>query len=112
MERSVIRDGLTRDYAALHPGYQVATNLAPVMRRDRTALISLGIPKLVRFAKIRHRSVSNRSLLALLYLSKAKSRGSPQACKSCSRHVWLNNRTDLRRGTGRSSAAHLDRPNM
>jgi len=55
MERSVIWDGLTPGYAALHPGYQVATSLAPVARRDRTTLISLGIQKLVRFAKIRHR---------------------------------------------------------
>jgi hypothetical protein len=30
MERSVIRDRLIPDYAALHPGYQAATSFAPL----------------------------------------------------------------------------------
>jgi len=37
---------------ALNPGYQAGTSLASVVHRKRTALISLGIPKLVRFHKI------------------------------------------------------------
>src|SRR5215470_330752 len=41
-------------YQWLNPSYQAATRLAPVTPRKRTALILLGIPKLVRFAKIPH----------------------------------------------------------
>jgi hypothetical protein len=40
--------------------------LAPVTRRDRTALISLGIPKLVRFHKIRCQC----SMMVFLYLDR------------------------------------------
>jgi hypothetical protein len=41
-----------------------------VAHRNRTALISLGISKLVRFDKIRHQSVTNRLLLVFLYHSR------------------------------------------
>jgi hypothetical protein len=57
MERSGIPGWPNADFAALHPGYQAARTLAlsgadrTLSRADRTALISLGIPKLVRFAK-------------------------------------------------------------
>jgi hypothetical protein len=45
-----MRDGLTRISLALNPGCQTATSLASVTHGNRTALISLGISKLVRFA--------------------------------------------------------------
>jgi hypothetical protein len=41
------------DFTALNPGYHAAKSLASVAQRHWTALILLGIPKLVRFAQIR-----------------------------------------------------------
>src|ERR1700722_7718568 len=59
------------DIAAINLGYQAATSLALVTHRNRTALISLGIPKLVRFDKIHHQPL----LMVLLYLrNRGKSR--------------------------------------
>jgi hypothetical protein len=46
------------DFTALNPGYQAATSLPLVTHRNWTALISLGIPKLVRFAQIRPQQFS------------------------------------------------------
>jgi hypothetical protein len=47
MERSEIRGQPIPDYAALHPGYKAATRHCACYAQNRTALISLGIPKLV-----------------------------------------------------------------
>jgi hypothetical protein len=60
------------DFAAINLGYQAATSLALVTHRNRTALISLGIPKLVRFDKIHHQPL----LMVLIYLrNRGKTRG-------------------------------------
>jgi hypothetical protein len=64
---AVIVEAPNRDFGFAQFGYQAATDLA---HRNRTALISLGIPKLVRFDKIRHRSVANCTLLVFLYLRR------------------------------------------
>jgi hypothetical protein len=86
LDRSDIPDGLTGISRSLSSGLPLAgpmagsgrtrwlnppTKLPRVLHRNRMALISLGIPKLVRFGKIGHRSVTNRPLLVFLYLLKA-----------------------------------------
>jgi hypothetical protein len=41
MERSVIWDKLTSDYAALHPGYKAAAGFAPVTDTGATVSASM-----------------------------------------------------------------------
>src|ERR1700730_3681369 len=79
MERSAISDDLTRISLRSIWGYQAATSLALVTHRNRTALILLGIPKLVRFDKIHHQPL----MMVFIYLrNRGKSRGNSLA-KPC-----------------------------
>jgi len=88
--RRVYHRACRRPNQVAQSGYQVAADLA---HRNRTALISLGIPELVRFDKIRHRSVTNRSLLVVLYLRREDQRAAavPRSPDGAKRHPgWPN----------------------
>jgi len=89
-------------------GYQAATGLA---HRNRTALISLGIPKLVRSHKIHHRSFTNRSLAGIFIPHRGpKVMAVSVACVSQSEGAEASAEVIVRRARCANQGNHRGRP--